>query len=934
MTENPYLLTVSRIYHSGTPHEGDIPHSGRYPYGSGANPMQHPKEFMDIVRKMESEGLTLKQQADKLGLTVKQLQNEKSVASGRVREANRLRALELKAQGMGATDIAREMGLGPKGESTVRNWLAADTNKKHKVALATADVLRMNVDEHRYIDVGKGVAEGMGIPSTRLSAAITILEQEGYILKDIRLPNPLNPAQQTPMKVLVRPDVTNEELYSNKDRIWIINAQYANPSDLNPLGLKPIQSISSDKVQIVYGDEGGKDKDGVIELRRGAEGLDMGSSMYAQVRIGVDDKYFLKGMAVYSDNLPDGIDIRFNTNKDRGTPIEKVFKPMKDDPNNPFGSSIKLLKDDAGNVIGTRQSGYLNIVNEEGDWSLWSKTLASQMLSKQPVPLARRQLALAEAEKRQEYEEIMSLTNPTVKRYLLEQYADSCDTAARHLKAAAMPKQGSHVILPIPSLKPNEVYAPNYDNGTRVVLIRYPHGGKFEIPELVVNNHNDEAESIFVNPKTGLKAPDAIGIHPSVASRLSGADFDGDTVLVIPNPKGAIKTAPALAGLKDFDPHERYPKYTGMPVITKEHMQRQMGEVTNLINDMTLKGAPSDDICRAVRYSMVIIDAKKHELNYKQAYDDNDIEGLKRKWQKKDIPTPSGKDYGGASTLISRAKSSQWVQLRKQGRSGYYYDPETGEKIYRMEPDSKRFYTKKVKDKVTGEWVDTGKVIERRTKSTQMDEAKDARILSSGTDMEEVYANYANNMKALANQARKSYMATKPTPYSSEAHKQYLSEAESIKAQVDEAKAKLPLERKAKALAAKTVKERVEDQTGLPYRAGVDVMDKEELKKIRSQALVGARAKLGSKKPTVIISDREWEAIQKGAVSNTTFMEALRFTDQDALKARAMPKQRKALTSVQKSLIKQRLAVGYTQAEVAKMMGLSATTIGRVAKES
>ena len=104
------------------------------------------------------------------------------------------------------------------------------------------------------------------------------------------------------------------------------------------------------------------------------------------------------------------------------------------------------------------------------------------------------------------------------------------------------------MILPVSSMKPTEIFAPNYDNGTRVALIRYPHGGKFEIPELIVNNRNREASRLLKDAKDG------VGIHHSVAEHLSGADFDGDTVLVIPNGKGKIKADPMLEGLKNFNP--------------------------------------------------------------------------------------------------------------------------------------------------------------------------------------------------------------------------------------------------------------------------------------------------------------------------------------------------------------------------------------------
>ena len=136
---------------------------------------------------------------------------------------------------------------------------------------------------------------------------------------------------------------------------------------------------------------------------------------------------------------------------------------------------------------------------------------------------------------KEEYDEIMSLTNPAVKKKLLDSFADGCDSSAVHLKAAAMPRSSWHVLLPITTMKETEVYAPNYRDGDTVVLIRYPHGGRFEIPELTVNNKNKLAN------QTIRQAKDAIGIHPDVAKRLSGADFDGDAVLVIPNNNKLVK---------------------------------------------------------------------------------------------------------------------------------------------------------------------------------------------------------------------------------------------------------------------------------------------------------------------------------------------------------------------------------------------------------
>ena len=116
-----------------------------------------------------------------------------------------------------------------------------------------------------------------------------------------------------------------------------------------------------------------------------------------------------------------------------------------------------------------------------------------------------------------------------------------------------MPRQATKVILPSNRVKPTEIFAPTFENGERVALVRYPHAGLFEIPELTVNNRSREVAKMFGLGKDGT-ARDAVAIHPKVAEHLSGADFDGDHVVVIPNKRGQITKKPPLEGLKGFDP--------------------------------------------------------------------------------------------------------------------------------------------------------------------------------------------------------------------------------------------------------------------------------------------------------------------------------------------------------------------------------------------
>ena len=876
----------SYIFDDYLEHYGTKYHSGRYPYGSGENPYQHDSKFLNRVAKLEAEGFSEKEVADRLGYSIAELRNKKSLAKTRTKQEMVGRAISMSEKGMTQTAIADELGI---PESTLRSMLKPSSTAKRESLLAAIDTIERNVTDHHYVDISPGTASSMGISEYKFKVAVQDLKDRGYTEHYIRIPQHGNGNQKTTMKVLAEPGVTGREVWQNRDSIAIINERFTTPTGTTTLGLKPVKSISSDRISIRYAEDGGEDKDGVIELRRGVDGLSLGNARYAQVRIGVDGTHYLKGMAIYSDDLPPGVDIRFNTNKHKDVSKMDVLKKMETDGDNPFGSTIQS------------QKGYLNIVREEGDWSVWSKSLSSQMLSKQSVNLARDQLGLALSDAKAEYKEISSLTNPTVKKHLLLKFADGCDADAVDLQAAALPRQSHNVILPVTSLKPTEVYAPGYRNGETVVLIRYPHGGTFEIPQLKVNNNNPEAKRIFKGNSDAVG--DFVGIHPDVAKRLSGADFDGDTVLVIPNNTKKVRTSKALEGLADFDPKASYPYYEGMKVISPAYKQKQMGVVSNLITDMTLHDASQEEIARAVRHSMVVIDAEKHKLNYKQSYIDNDIAGLQKKYQ----PHVNDNGYGGASTLISKAGSERRVPERA---IGYKIDPKTGEKIFRETGNT--YVDKK-----------TGKTIVRTTKSTAMAETKDARTLSSGTKMEAVYADYANSMKALGNQARKESLSIKDISYSPEAYKKYKPEVDSLNEKLRDAIAHTPYERKARILADTRVKAKIADNPSLKE-------DKDRLRKIETQALAQARAEMGGKAPKVTFTPKEWEAVQAGAIRKTKLENLLNYADTDQVKALSMPKSQKKLSPAKIAQARARLKNGFTQQEVADMLGVSVSTLRAV----
>lgn len=880
-------------------HYGILRRSGRYPWGSGGperlstNPSKRNKQFLDHVAELRAAGLSEVQIAEGMGVSTTQLRAAKTIAKNEYKQAQIGQAQRLKDKGYSNVAIGQRMGL---NESSVRALLAPGEKDKADVLTATSDMLKAQIADKKYIDIGKGVEGHVGVSATRFGAAVAMLQEEGYKVHYVKVLQ-LGTGQHTTMKVLSAPDVSYSEVFRNRETIQQMDSVSRDGGRTFEVGTHPPLSISPDRVHVRYAEDGGTKADGVIYVREGVPDVSLGNSRYAQVRIKVGDGHYLKGMAMYKEDLPDGVDLVFNTNKhDTGNKLD-AMKKVSDDPTNPFGAIIKpggqqVLRNADGSL---RVTSVMNKVNEEGDWSNWSKSLSSQMLSKQSAHLAKSQLDMTYERRVNEYEEISSLTNPTVRKKLLESFGDETDSAAVHLKAAALPRQGSHVILPIDSMPPTQIYAPNYKNGERVVLIRYPHGGTFEIPELTVNNKHKEAKTLLRDAK------DAVGIHHSVAERLSGADFDGDTVLVIPNDSGRIKTSPALEQLKNFDPKSSYPKYPGMKVMSARTKQIEMGIVSNLITDMTIQGASTSEIARAVRHSMVVIDAEKHELNYKQSAIDNNISQLKEKYQ--------GGARAGASTLISRATSEIRVPERKDrsAAKGGPIDKETGKRVYE---ETGAAY-------VNGK----GQLVVRTTKSEKLKETDDAFTLVSGvsgTPIERIYAEHSNKLKALANSARKDSVNTPRALYSPSAKKTYVNEVSSLNAKLALANRNAPLERQAQLLANAIVKMK---QDAVPD------MDPATLKKVKGLALTEARVRVGAGKDKIYIEDKEWDAIQAGAISDHKLSQILSSADTDRVRALATPRTQLLMTPTKIDRAKNMLDLGYTRAEVASALGVSTSTL-------
>lgn len=995
-----YLGSASMTDEEYLQHYGVPRRSGRYPWGSGEDPYQHERDFLSRVEELKEKGWeeTPENIKKEFGLTTTDYRREKSICKDERRMLAVATAKRLKEkEGLGNSEIGRRMGM---PESTVRSLLNQDSESRMLQSRKTADFLKEQVDKKKMIDVGTEVERELNISREKLDTALYMLERDGYHVYGGRVPQPTNKNQMTTLKVLTTPDKKNSDIYEY-DKIQTVNDYISrDKGDTYEKKFTYPASLDSKRVKVLLADDIGtdgrpaKEKDGIIELRRGVEDLSLGESRYSQVRILVDDKHYLKGMAIYSDDMPDGVDVVFNTSK---TSYEKAMKPIKNDPDNPFGSAIKDA-DQGGQYwytdskTGKKKLGLINKTRDESDWSEWKDTLPSQFLSKQSKQMAKKQLDLAKANKIAELEEIKSLTNPTLKKHYLEKFANECDSAAVDLKAAALPGQKYHVIIPINTLKDNEVYAPRYPEGSKLALVRYPHGGTFEIPIVTVTHKNPTAKKII-----GPDSIDAIGITKNVADRLSGADFDGDTVMCIPthDRKGKVKitSTPELEGLKGFDNKLSYgPDKVVKDKSGKEHYYRgdkeykimkntntQMGIVSNLITDMTLQGATTDELARAVRHSMVVIDAEKHKLDYKQSYIDNDIASLQKKYQPKYDKDGNLKNKGGgASTIVSKSKGEKRIDKRRgeakiniKGKS--WYDPKKpeGSLIYTKADDKDLYYVDSTYDKKTrlktvvtsdGKKITynmdstrdrnkyepvmvkdskTGKVkftnkdgsITYRTKtrtinSTNMAETTDAMTLVSKSKhpMEILYADYANSMKALANDARKELVRTGNLESNPTAKKVYAKEVSSLEAKLNDALKNAVKERTAVRLASAEIKKKVDNDPDLKP---------DDVRKISQRSLSKYRSEVGSvsrRSRSINISEREWEAIQAGAISENKLKKILNNSDPDILRERAMPKASSKLSTAQINRMKAMQNSNFTISQIAEKMNLSPSTVSSYLK--
>jgi predicted transcriptional regulator len=323
--------------------------------------------------------------------------------------------------------------------------------------------------------------------------------------------------------------------------------------------------------------------------------------------------------------------------------------------------------------------------------------------------------------------------------------------------------------------------------------------------------------------------------------------------------------------------------------------------------------------------AQLIIDAEKHKLNWRGAEEEYRISELHEKYQ--------GKKRGGAVTIVSKASGEYDVP---EGEEYYDIDPKTGAKIPKY-TGKKRVYftreddTKYYKDLLPKQAGYDPNAKDVTQKSTKMAETSDANTLVSPYKyrIETIYANYANQCKALANEARKESLVKKETPYSKQAADTYKEEVAHLTELIENSKVNAALERLAQRSAKVIIDERI---AKYPERYNKKTPDgKKHISKLKNQ-VTNQQRKIVSKQRPFDITPREWEAIEAGALHKSDVKEIINRANSDQVKKYAMPKNTDYSTLSPANLAHARAMInsGYTQADVAASFNISPSTLSKL----
>lgn len=240
-------------------HYGILRRSGRYPWGSSGNVQSIYESFIDTIENHRKDGWSEVEIAKAYSISTTELRAAKSIAKNELRAAKIAQAQRLKDKGLSNIAIGERMNL---NESSVRSLLEPGKKEKTDIIKTTSDMLRKEVEDKKYVDVGVGVENHIGISKTRLNTAVAVLKEEGYQLHYIKIPT--GPNQYTKQKVLTKKDITYSEVYRDRDNVKQINLNTEDQGRTYTGKILPPIGVNKNRIQVVYGDEGGAELDGVI----------------------------------------------------------------------------------------------------------------------------------------------------------------------------------------------------------------------------------------------------------------------------------------------------------------------------------------------------------------------------------------------------------------------------------------------------------------------------------------------------------------------------------------------------------------------------------------------------------------------------------------------------------------------------------------------
>ena len=246
-------------------HYGKPRRSGRYPWGSGEDP-QRSKDLLSKIDELRGKGMKETEIASELGMNTSELRSAISWAGNERKRVLQESVVSRKERGDSNTKIANDLGM---SESSVRNYLKTKDTIQTKQVNNVADALKKGVSENEFLDIGVGVERQIGVSRAKLKAAVNKLKEEGYTEHDIYVKRLTDPSKYTTVRVLTK-EKDLEVVKANSDKIKSLES-YTEDGGTTMKDPPPIKHVSWDRVDIRYKEDGGIDKDGVIELRRGVK---------------------------------------------------------------------------------------------------------------------------------------------------------------------------------------------------------------------------------------------------------------------------------------------------------------------------------------------------------------------------------------------------------------------------------------------------------------------------------------------------------------------------------------------------------------------------------------------------------------------------------------------------------------------------------------